>query len=544
MPAARNAAVFALVLISGALCAAPQTIDPALLDHAIRSSVLIRADRVYQGMYFPTNGTGFFVTARGLVLTNWHVVADTIQTYEYGTKREIDTKVIKLDVVVGSGTESERVIPATVVTGDAELDLALLSVRHRPEAFLDVGSPPPVRLTEPVWVVGFPFGELLAVGRENPSTKDSTPEISVNTGRITSLRRDGNRKLVALQTDASVNPGNSGGPMINIDGRVVGVVNSMIAGGQGLGFAISPNLLDEFSRSKEVAVKFKPLAVFSPPRPITVTVRPILADLEGAQGYLQFDGSDVDLLRVELARQGDTWQATFDPPARIEDRPRASAYTAELHFIDADGSLLVARRYKLDALSTDELPQLADADSAAEAMEARRRSSGKLSLEDYAKSQKVKGKDPKSLADYAKDAKLKKSPDGTIVIDDKAMIENNPMVKFLQRKFPEGRYDQLTGKYRELAAAYDMLRWSCEETKKNLPLLEEWSKSHADSRTRSEARQAKLMLERGLREWIPALHQLVDQMIVSKLVFCVDENRWYFEHACPCDDPVQPSAQL
>jgi S1-C subfamily serine protease len=529
-----------LSIIPAALGDGAERIEPQALDRAIQSTVLIRANRVYHNMYFPTNGTGFFVTPTGLVLTNWHVVADKIEAYEYGEKREFATKVIELEVVVGSGTANERVISAKVVTGDKKRDLALLRVRYRSEAYLDINSPPEVHLTEPVWVVGFPFGELLALGRENPSIAEPTPEITVNTGMITSLRRDENRKLVALQTDAAVNPGNSGGPVINSQGEVVGVVNAMFAGGQGLGFAISPILLDEFSRAKEVAVKIEPSVVFSPRQPITVTVTPILADLDGSNGIVHFDGSDIQAMEVPLSPQGTAWTATFDPPARIEGRPKARSYVAELHFIGPDGSLLLARRFRLDALDPDDLPQLASEQDPAKMMEQRQQSTEDISISDYTKSGKVSGKKTRTLSDVARETTLQRSPSGTVVIDDKVMIEDHPLIKLLKRTFPEERYDQLSGNYQELAAAYDMLRWSIDEARRNLPLLDEYSR-HEDYRTRQEAEQAKSMLTQRLREWIPALNELAGQLRDSNLVYCVAEDKWYFRHACPCSDPMEPA---
>jgi len=68
-------------------------------------------------------------------------------------------------------------------------------------------------------------------------------EITITTGLVSSFRDDAGRNIIWVQTDAAVNPGNSGGPMLNLRGEVVGIVNSKIVDitVEGVGFAISIN---------------------------------------------------------------------------------------------------------------------------------------------------------------------------------------------------------------------------------------------------------------------------------------------------------------
>jgi len=91
---------------------------------------------------------------------------------------------------------------------------------------------------------GFPFGVALA-------QPGKYPPISVNAGKVTSLRRDKDDELHRIQFDAAVNPGNSGGPLLNLAGEVVGV-NSMIYSGtggyMGVSFAIPIEVAMEVSK--------------------------------------------------------------------------------------------------------------------------------------------------------------------------------------------------------------------------------------------------------------------------------------------------------
>ena len=77
----------------------------------------------------------------------------------------------------------------------------------------------------PLAAFGYPFGRMLAADKGYPA-------VSVNTGTITALRRK-EGKLSTIQLDASVNPGNSGGPVVDKKGNLIGIVVSGILGGQG-----------------------------------------------------------------------------------------------------------------------------------------------------------------------------------------------------------------------------------------------------------------------------------------------------------------------
>ena len=174
---------------------------PDMVENALQSIVEIRTD--------VSGGTGFIVNDAGLVVTNKHVIRGA--------------NSINLRLVNGDRFN------ASVVGGHATLDLAYLLIGSDAEFEpIAVGDSDAVRVGELVIIIGFPIASELGA------------EPTVSQG-IVSAKRNG-----LIQTDAPVNPGNSGGPMLDQFGNVVGVVVSRIAqsGGSdiaGIGFAIPIN---------------------------------------------------------------------------------------------------------------------------------------------------------------------------------------------------------------------------------------------------------------------------------------------------------------
>ncbi len=138
----------------------------------------------------------------------------------------------RVEVVFPSG---ERV-PARVVSSRAMQDVALLELARAPAGATPVplGDSDSVEVGEEIFVVGAPFGvsHTLTVG--HVSAKRSAPGLFGGLGTMD-----------LLQTDAAINQGNSGGPMFNMRGEVIGIVSYIITesgGFQGLGFAVTSNL--------------------------------------------------------------------------------------------------------------------------------------------------------------------------------------------------------------------------------------------------------------------------------------------------------------
>ena len=152
-----------------------------------------------------SQGSGFFISADGLILTNAHV---------------IDDSNIMIKVIDGSTAK------AVLIKLDATNDIALLRAKGK-EGFpyLRLGNSDNCSEGETVIAIGTP------TGLESTSTK----------GIISSIRKKSN--LTYIQTDAAINAGNSGGPLLNIQGEVIGINTSKMVktGIEGLGFALSIN---------------------------------------------------------------------------------------------------------------------------------------------------------------------------------------------------------------------------------------------------------------------------------------------------------------
>ncbi|WP_374586547.1 DegQ family serine endoprotease [Pseudoduganella sp.] len=168
-------------------------------------------------------GSGFVVSADGYVLTNAHVVDGADEVYVTMTdKREFKAKVLG---------------------ADARADVAVLKIDATRLPFLTVGDPNKSRVGEWVIAIGSPFNL----------------ENTVTSGIISAKARDTGDLLPLIQSDVAVNPGNSGGPLINLKGEVIGI-NSQIAtlsgGYNGISFAIpideAMRVADQLKKSGKV----------------------------------------------------------------------------------------------------------------------------------------------------------------------------------------------------------------------------------------------------------------------------------------------------
>ena len=184
------------------------------------------------------NGSAFCIARTGLFVTNAHVV-------------ETVSKSEPCVLVIHPGEKDQRKSPAHIVRIDKLADLAILQIEGKTDTpALELSDSDSLIETQELVVFGFPFGTDLAAGA------GEFPGVTVTTGRVTALRKtDG--LLVGVQMDAAIHPGNSGGPVLNAKGQVIGITVARFTKAQGINLAIPVNMLHGLLRKTEV--------VFNPP---------------------------------------------------------------------------------------------------------------------------------------------------------------------------------------------------------------------------------------------------------------------------------------
>ncbi|MGC9318430.1 MAG: S1C family serine protease, partial [Armatimonadota bacterium] len=175
-------------------------------------------------------GSGFAVNDEGRIVTNAHVVSPTVHL-EDGTVVSAGDRQVR--VIFHSGTDHEEAYPARVLRENPELDLALLQVDARTPAFLELADSDVTSETAEVIAAGYPLGFR---------------EISLRTGTVTAHRTFEGMKYI--EHDAEADSGNSGGPVVDELGRVVGVhTQTRISRNMSTKWAIPSNVLRDWLAS-------------------------------------------------------------------------------------------------------------------------------------------------------------------------------------------------------------------------------------------------------------------------------------------------------
>lgn len=178
-------------------------------------------------------GSGFVVHADGLILTNKHVVVDADAEYA---------------VVMNDGSEHK----AKVLSRDPINDIAMLKIDAKGLPHVTLASSEDIELGQTVLAIGNALG-LFTNSVSKGIISGLARSISASLGGAPGAHMENLRGVI--QTDVAINQGNSGGPLINLDGEVVGINTAVIFGAQNIGFAIpidwaKPDLADVIAHGR------------------------------------------------------------------------------------------------------------------------------------------------------------------------------------------------------------------------------------------------------------------------------------------------------
>lgn len=160
-------------------------------------------------------GSGFIISADGLILTNRHVVADTEAEYTVFTN-------------------DGKKYSAKVLARDPNIDIAVIKISASNLPKIKLGDSDSIQVGQTVIAIGNALGEFR-----------NTVNIGVVSGLSRNITASGGGLTETIynviQTDASINPGNSGGPLLNLRGEVIGINTAIAQNAQSIGFAIPIN---------------------------------------------------------------------------------------------------------------------------------------------------------------------------------------------------------------------------------------------------------------------------------------------------------------
>ena len=163
-------------------------------------------------------GSGVVISSDGYIITNWHVAGDKFST----------CYVTLEDGSINSGN---------VVWADSSLDLAIVKINKAGLKSLNIGNSENLQLGQEVWAIGNPVG----VEFQRTITKGIVSGLN----RTIKIEDENGKSYMEdlIQTDASINSGNSGGALINKNGELIGINTVKITTAEGIGFAVPINAI-------------------------------------------------------------------------------------------------------------------------------------------------------------------------------------------------------------------------------------------------------------------------------------------------------------
>jgi len=230
--------------------------------------------------------TAFCIHESGIFVTNHHVV----ESMAIG-----DT----LTLTMNSGSDDQKTFDVKLIRQNEKSDLAILRYEASGEKFptLKLCKNPSVFETMNVSAFGFPFGIGLAV------EEGASPSISVSVGKITAVRRD-KKEIQLIQLDATLNPGNSGGAVVDEKGEVIGVVSFGVAA-SGVNFAIPVEKLTSLLETPDVDLIVPNFddGNLTKSREVEVVLKPFVNDLPEATVEFWLKKGDDKPMRFDLSQK-------------------------------------------------------------------------------------------------------------------------------------------------------------------------------------------------------------------------------------------------
>jgi S1-C subfamily serine protease len=272
---------------------------------------------------FSGQGSGVIVSDDGYILTNHHVL-----------NGGVDITVYLAD---------QRMLAAEIVGVDKTTDLALLKIDAQGLMPIDWGNSDALEIGSPVWAVGSPFGLTGSVSFGILSGKHRV-DLNANPQYRSSRERISSRYADLMQSDVAVNPGNSGGPLVNGRGELIGI-NTAIVGEsyRGVSFSIPSNIAKEIFeqliehgrvRRGWLGIELVPEILSDPSiQTPAIVVRAVVPDSPAAQAGLALGDRLIQLSDIEVVSVEQAIDTIRDTPA---------GQSIEIH-LQRDGQRLVVQ---------------------------------------------------------------------------------------------------------------------------------------------------------------------------------------------------------